>query len=103
MFFLDYLRPSSALGISESVEREVNKTQEREEEEEAEEFVIMPEIEEKPVENGGGLQWMIGEETEDDVFPQKNGVAPPAAPSNGQGGLTIEERNVLMEKRRRLK
>lgn len=65
----------------------------------------MPQVNQTPVENGSGVQWTLGEEVEDsDIFPHENGTAlPPAAPSDGQGGLTVAERNALMEKRKRLK
>lgn len=56
-------------------------------------------------ENGSNIQWTLGEDAEElDMFPQKNGeTPPPAAPSDGRGGLTREAQQALMEKRKRLK
>lgn len=54
-----------------------------------------------PQENG--VQWSLGDE-ENDLFPYENGDSqPPAAPSNGQGGLTQDAQLALREKRKRLK
>lgn len=55
-----------------------------------------------------GIQWTLGDESreQDDIFPQNGDVLdnlPPAARSDGQGGLTPEEQRALIEKRRRLK
>nr|XP_008194740.1 PREDICTED: acetyl-CoA carboxylase isoform X1 [Tribolium castaneum] len=60
----------------------------------------------KTIENG--VQWTLGDESreQEDIFPQ-NGDSfdnlPPAARSDGQGGLTPQEQKALIEKRKRLK
>jgi hypothetical protein len=78
------------------------------EEEESEGAPKTDEMTEMDKTRENGVQWTLGDEVreQDDIFPQNGDTtdsSPPAAPSDGQGGLTPVEQKALIEKRKRLK
>lgn len=71
-----------------------------------EEIELNSEID-KMTENGL-VHFTLGDESreQDDIFPQNGDTMdslPPAAPSDGQGGLSLFDQMNLVEKRKRLK